>query len=81
MQIRDKLAQLVLNDEGFMFDPTTGDSFVVNQMAVTILQRFQDGQNETEIAHELVEHYNVSLPDAARDIADFISRLKSMQLM
>lgn len=81
MSHHEKLSHLAMNDEGFMFDPTTGDSFVVNQTAMFIVQSLQDERTENEIAELLVERYDVSRDDALRDIADFTSRLKSLQLL
>ena len=76
-----KLAPMVINDEGFMFDPTTGDSFVVNHSAIAILQGLQDGRSDAEIAQMLVDRYDVSLESAIRDLTEFMSRLNSQQLL
>lgn len=76
-----RLSPLVINDEGFMFDPTNGDSFVVNQTAIFILQSLQDGRDESSTAHALVERFEVSLETALRDVAEFMARLKSLQLL
>jgi PqqD family protein of HPr-rel-A system len=75
-----KLAPLTMNDEGFMFDPTTGDSFVVNATAIAILHSLQDGRSESEIVQQLVERFEVTPDTALRDVAEFLSRLKALQL-
>ena len=64
-----------------MFDPTTGDSFVVNHSAIAILQNLQDGRDESEIAHMLVERYEVPLEQAIRDVTEFMARLNTLQVM
>lgn len=64
-----------------MFDPTTGDSFVVNHAAIAILQNLQDGREELEVAEMLTERYEVTREQAIRDVTEFIARLNTLQLM
>lgn len=75
-----KLGNLVLNEDGFLFDSTTGDSFMANPTAVTILRGLQEDRSETEIVRALVERFDVALDDALDDLVDFVARLKAMQL-
>lgn len=76
----NKLAQLAINDEGFVFDPTSGDSFQVSSTGLFILQGLKSGKAAGEIARLLSEQYEVSLEDAQRDMADFQASLKNVGL-
>ena len=76
-----KLAHLAINDEGFAFDPTSGDSFHVSQTGLAILSGMRAGQADEEIARSLAESFEVSLQDAQRDVADFRANLKNFGLV
>ena len=73
-----KLSRLALNDEGFVFDPATGDSFLVNRCGMLILRALGEGRNDKDVVHALTEEYEVAEEDAERDVADFRSQLKSL---
>ena len=75
-----KLSQLALNDEGFAFDPSTGDSFLANSSALLIMKQLREGRGAKEIARAITEKHEVDMADAARDVADFWLRLKSLGL-
>jgi hypothetical protein len=75
-----KLAKLALNEEGFAFDPTTGDSYIVNRTGLQILHALRENREAGEIARMLVEAYGILPDEADRDVADFRERLKSFGL-
>ncbi len=74
------LSQLALSDEGFVFDPNTGDSFQVSATGLFLLQALKDGRGDDEAAQLLTEKYEVTLDEARRDCADFRSRLRNLNL-
>jgi len=76
-----KLAHLAINDEGFAFDPTSGDSFQVSPTGLLILSGLKSGKADEEIARSLAEEYEVSLGEAQRDVADFLADLKNLNLI
>ena len=73
-------SQLALSDEGFVFDPNTGDSFQVSATGLFLLQALKDGRGDDEAAQLLTEKYEVTLDEARRDCADFRSRLRNLNL-
>ncbi len=76
-----KLSRLAINEEGFVFNPTTGDSFQVSETGLVILGKLRDGHSDEAIAQALAEKYEVSLEDAQRDVADFRASLKNLNLI
>ena len=76
-----KLTHLAINDEGFVFDPTTGDSFHVSPTGLIILTGLRKNHNAAEIAQSLAEKYEVSLADAQHDVADFCASLKNFGML
>ena len=77
----EKLGRLAVSDEGFVFDPMTGDSFIMNRTGTTILRGLQQGHDDERLIDELATEFDVTADVAARDVADFVDRLKLMHLM
>lgn len=81
MNVAEKLSDLSVNNEGFAFDPSTGDSFVLNQTGLIVLQGLQDGIDEAKIARDLAGQFDVTEDAALRDIGDFVSRMRMLNLV
>jgi len=75
-----KLSQLAINDEGFIFDPLTGDSFQVSETGLFIIKGLCDERSDEDIAASLNAEFEVSLEDAQRDVTDFTGQLKNIGL-
>jgi hypothetical protein len=78
--MNEQLARLALNDEGFVFDPQTGDSFQVSETGMFVLRELKAGRSDEEIAHRLTEEFEAPLDEARRDCADFRARLQHFGL-
>ncbi len=76
----NRLTQLALSDEGFVFDPQTGDSFQVSETGMAVLRALKEGRSDEEIAQSLVADFEVALEEARRDCADFRGQLKNFGL-
>jgi len=76
----NRLTQLALSDEGFVFDPQTGDSFQVSESGMAVLRAFKAGRSDEETAQQLVTDFEVSIEEARRDCADFRGQLKNFGL-
>jgi len=76
----NRLSQLAISDEGFIFDPVTGESFTVNSVGLEIISRLRKNKDEGKIAHELAEEYNIDINNAERDVDDFITHLRTYKL-
>jgi len=77
----NRLNQLAINDEGFVFDPTTGESFTVNKTGLLILQKLKENQSNEEIISALSEAFDAVPENAERDVFDFIAHLKTFRLL
>jgi len=76
----NRLHQIALSDEGFVFDPQTGDSFQVSTTGMVVLHSLKEGRSDEDIAQQLVTHFEVSIEEARRDCADFRGQLKNFGL-
>lgn len=81
MNTPEKLPSLAISHDGFVFDPSTGDSFVMNPTGLVILQGLQDGLDESQLARELGEQFDVTEDTALDDVTEFLSRLRVMHLI
>lgn len=77
----NRLNQLAINDEGFVFDPTNGESFTTNATGLFILQQLKTDKPTDDIANELAEAFEVTLEEAQRDVMDFVDHLRTYKLI
>ncbi len=77
----NRLARLAINEEGFIFDPVTGNSFTTNQVGLWILQRLKEGKQVSDILAEMIEHFDVDAETAERDLTDFVEQLRHYKLL
>lgn len=76
-----RLRTLALNPDGFAFDPTTGESFTLNATGLALLEGLQEELTPEELATRLAERFEVEAEEAARDVDDFLERLRSLRLV
>lgn len=77
----NRISQIAINDEGFLFDPLTGESFTVNQTGLEIIKGLKEGKSEEEIIEYLTENFEIDKETAKRDFTDFIEKLRSYKLL
>ncbi|HIP43190.1 MAG TPA: PqqD family protein, partial [Aquifex aeolicus] len=65
----------------FIFDPETGNSFVVNETGLFILKKLREGNGEEEIVRDLTEEFEVDEDIARRDLYDFMEQLKILGIL
>ncbi len=75
------LRKLALNEEGFVFDPETGNSYTVNSTGKLILECLKDGLSEEEILDRIVAEFEVEREEAKRDLMDFLDQLRIYGLL
>ena len=77
----NKLGRLAVSDEGFVFDPTTGDTYLMNRVGTAILRGLQHGRNEDEVVQDIVQEFDCAEEVVTRDVADFTDRLRTIHLL
>ncbi|WP_163327814.1 HPr-rel-A system PqqD family peptide chaperone [Desulfurobacterium thermolithotrophum] len=76
-----KLERLAISDEGFIFDPETGNSYTVNGTGIFIINLLKKGKSEDEIVRALTEEFEVDEEEAKKDIIDFLEQLRLLGLL
>jgi hypothetical protein len=72
---------IATSENGFIFNPATGDSFSGNAMASEILLAMKNGDTEAQIKQQLLQKYEVSATQLDRDWEDWILQLKEANLL
>lgn len=77
-----RLRQLAINESGFVFDPLTGHTFTLNDTGLAVLQAIKQGQEPELVVEQLAEQFELDgSEDVARDVDDFLSRLREHGLL
>ena len=77
MQIRNNIA---VSENGFIFNPSTGDSYSVNHIGREIIRLMREQQSENKIADYLLTHYQADKATIEKDLYDFQNMLKSYKI-
>ncbi|MBK9352562.1 MAG: PqqD family protein [Bacteroidetes bacterium] len=78
MQINKNIA---ISDSGFIFNPSSGDSFSANQIGLEIIRLLKDGKSKIEISDLIINQYAVDALSFEKDFNDFVQMLFSYQLI
>lgn len=78
MQLNKNIA---VSDSGFIFNPSTGDSFSTNLIGAEIIQMLKEQKDKEEIIQTLVEQYLVDKSTLEKDVQDFLQILASHYLL
>ncbi|RMG68810.1 MAG: PqqD family protein [Bacteroidetes bacterium] len=78
MRIKKNIA---LSESGFIFHPSTGDSYSVNPIGLEILNLMKAGQSSEEIKAHMLEHYRVDGDSFEKDFYDFQVMLRTYKLV
>lgn len=78
MKLKKKIA---ISGNGFVFDPTTGESFSINPIGSEIIHHIQDGKTQEDITTNIIDKYNVDKQTFERYYFDFISMLNQYNLI
>jgi hypothetical protein len=77
-QIKKNIAT---SESGFIFNPSTGDSFSANPSAAEMLLLLKEGKNASDIKKIFLEKYEVDAGQLERDWDDFLAQLREGNLM
>ena len=77
----NKIDSIVINDNGFTFDPFTGETYTVNDIGIVVLRLFRKQIPIVKIAEDISSEYNISFESTYTDILEFRSQLRLYGLM
>jgi hypothetical protein len=77
MKIRENLA---VSDNGFVFDPETGESFTVNLVGVDIIKQLQKNPSKEDLIERMEEEYEIDALTLEKSISDFLIMMQEFKL-
>lgn len=72
---------IATSEEGFIFNPGTGDSFSTNPIGTDIIKIFKDGKTVEDVIEIICTKYDVDQKQIEKDLDDFISQLKGYNIL
>jgi hypothetical protein len=78
MLIKENIA---LSENGFVFNPSTGDSFTMNKTGKEVMMLIKDGKTISQITGLMIEKYDVDLQTLERYLSDFLNDLNVNNLL
>jgi hypothetical protein len=77
-----KISQnIAISENGFMFNPATGDSFSTNETGKEIIRLLQEGKNQAQILDALENHFATDRASLEKDLADFLYMLGNYRIL
>lgn len=71
---------IAVSKSGFIFNPSTGDSYTVNQVAAEILELLKESKTLAEVKQEILQKYDVDEKSLDEDLHDFSVHLQQIGL-
>lgn len=78
MRIKKNVA---ISDSGFLFNPSTGDSYSVNPVGMEIIRLLQQDKSKDAIMQTIMSEYICDEATFEKDYYDFTSMLRNYKLL
>jgi hypothetical protein len=72
---------IATSEEGFIFNPGTGDSFSTNEIGGEIISRLKEGKSFQLITESICTRYDVDKTQFERDLDDYLAQLKDFAIL
>jgi hypothetical protein len=77
----ERLKSLMINDDGFAFDPRTGNTYNINSVGLLVINAVKAGAGVEQVLDSLSERYDVDRQTADRDLEVFLNKLERNKLI
>lgn len=77
----ERIKNLAMNDNGFIFDPSSGYSYSANELGIYILRLLNEGQSKEAIIAAIATEYEVTPDNISSDIDHYFLMLESLDLL
>jgi hypothetical protein len=72
---------IATSEDGFIFNPGTGDSFSTNSIGSDIISLLKDNKSLREINDAICSKYDVDQNQFEKDLDDYLSQLKDFAVL
>lgn len=77
----DALKNLLVNDNGFAFDPRAGLTYTISPTGLRVIEGLKSGRSPREIAADLARNFDVDPAVVSEDCERFLHSLESHHLI
>lgn len=78
MKIKKDLA---ISDTGFLFNPTSGDSYSLNPVGIEFFKLIQSNESDEQIIQQITTEYAIDKSTVEKDLYDFKMMLTNYKLI
>ena len=71
---------IAISESGFLFDPSSGESYSINPIGMEILELLSQDQSREQITQSITNKYEIDPTDFEKYYFDFLNMLKQFQL-
>ncbi len=71
---------IALSETGFIFNPTTGDSFSANSIGAEIIEMLKSETKTKDIIKTICDKYDVESSAFEKDLEDFMLQIRDANL-
>lgn len=75
------ISDVAVSENGFLFQPVTGESFTLNSVGIIIMEGLKANKESQEIIDDIVSEYEIDKTAAERDFSEFINQLRNHKLV
>ena len=72
---------IAVSESGFLFDPTNGESYSLNEQGLEILNLMKEGRSNAEITAYMSETYDITADEFEKYYIDFMGLLRQFKLL
>ncbi len=77
----EKLNGLMINNEGFAFDPCSGHTYTLNATGLFAANCLKAGASAEQVVEQMIEQFEVDEQAAGRDLDAFLNELQRNKLI
>lgn len=74
-------SNLAISRNGFLFMPSSGNSYTLNSVGIFIIELMKNNTPNNEIVNRVAEEFDIDEKSAERDLDDFINQLKQYKML
>jgi hypothetical protein len=72
---------IAISETGLIFNPVTGETFVVNQMGMEIINMLRKNSTIKDIQKQLSKQYSIDSEEIDKDLNSFINFMKRYHII
>ncbi len=72
---------IAISESGFIFLPSTGETFTVNILGSEIINLLKENKGYEDILSFLLEEYDVEEKTLTKDLNDYLGQLKNLNIL